>query len=116
MGRSKIARTESLDDTLSRLHDRKNKCETVISELKESEGWRILIEDLSRTRQELDDHWHLIDPKSDEKKLNEFRVTKLAINTLINTVNTYTEELDRVNSEIEHSENPDKFQTSDYAD
>jgi len=88
-----------------------DECQTVVKELENSTAWKIIIKDLEMQRKLIDDNWHLV---TDEKKLQEFRITKFAIMQLLNTKYKYEEDLKATQEELEKFDNPNKEISKDY--
>lgn len=78
-------------------------CELVIREVEGSEAWKILLRDFERTRKTIDDNWQLL---FDEKKLDELRITKLAVMQLVNLIETYKHDLKLAKDELYQIRNP----------
>lgn len=93
-------------DLLSDLQEIVNKCDTIINGLAPSIAWQTALEDFKAERQRLDDTWQYI---TDDKKWFEFRVTKLAVDKIINLVEDYKKDKQKALSEIDMLVNPDKI-------
>ena len=95
----------------AQLIEKIGRCQTIISEVGQGKAWGYLIEDFTRTKQTIDNNWHLV---SDVTKLAELRVTKLAIKTIMDTLLTYQHDLDLAQRELETLRNPDKIVNKDW--
>lgn len=99
---------ESMKDTLREKIRRSN---IVVSQLPASEAFQIILDDFANQRRMIDDNWHLV---SDENKLKEFRITKFAVMTLLNTIQNYENDKKMATLELEKLENPGKIIGKDY--
>ena len=95
----------------AKLIERIGRCQIVLKEISEGKAWRFLLEDFSKTKQTIDDNWHLV---SDPIKLAELRVTKLAIQTIMNTLLTYQHDLDMAQRELLTLQNPKENVSKDW--
>lgn len=95
------------EELLSKI-DRASK---VINGIPGNEAIQILFEDLAKTRETIDNNWHLV---VDEKKLQELRVTKLAIGTLLSIVQSYEHDYKLAQKELEELRNKKHFVGKDY--
>lgn len=89
-------------DGLRRIADR---CQIVIDNLSHNAGWEAVIEDLTLQKQRLDDTWQYV---IDDKKLAEFRVTKMAVVKILNVIEDYKSDKKVALDELYKLENPDK--------
>lgn len=93
------------------LENRIRECSTVISGLKDNPGWNTLIKDLSHQKEIVDNNWHLI---FDEKKLTEFRITKMAVMHIVDILSKYETDLEAAQSELKKMDNPKEEILRDY--
>lgn len=99
------------DNYRENLEERVRECSTVINGLKNNPGWDILIRDLSHQREIVDNNWHLI---FDEKKLTEFRITKMAVMHVADILSKYEADLEAAQSELQKMNNPKEEVLRDY--
>jgi hypothetical protein len=88
-----------------------NKSSIAIDNLGKNPGWEIVLADISEQKKRLDDTWQFI---SDEKKMQEYRVTKIAVMKILNIIDDYRADKDTALEEIYRIENPDKIISKDY--
>ena len=67
-----------------------NKCQFIVDGLKDNGAWQVVVEDFEKQRKDLDDTWHFI---TNEKHWYEARVTKLAVNKILNLVGDYENDM-----------------------
>ena len=101
----------SVEKTIEELNLKISRANTVLRELPASSGFKILIEDFTAQKKMIDENWHLV---KDEKTLTEFRITKFAVLTLINTVQSYEADLKQATEELRKLENPETIIGKDY--
>ena len=70
------------------------------------------IEMWATTRDRIDETWHLLNPDSD--KFRELRVTKYAVNTLIEFIPNLKQDLRKCQEDLVKLQNPDEFVHRDY--
>lgn len=99
---------QSLESDLIRKIDR---CQKVISGVRDNEVIQILFEDLGETRKRIDENWHLV---TEQSKLQELRVTKLAVHTLINLVENYEHDLSKAKEQLQLLRNSRHYVNKDY--
>jgi hypothetical protein len=68
-----------------------------------SEAWKIIFKDFERQRQLIDDNWQGV---FDAKKLDELRITKLAVKSLLDLIATYKHDLEVAKDELHKINNP----------
>lgn len=88
-----------------------NECELVLSNLTDNPGYVKMIEDFVRSKEQLDNHWHLC---ADPAKLAEMRVTKMAVCAVVGALDNYKFDRDMARKELTVLENPDAIQAGDY--
>ena len=93
------------------LREKIRRANIVVKELPVSGAFQILLEDFASQKKLIDDNWHLV---ADETKLKEFRITKFAVMTLLNTVQNYENDLRMATQELNKLENPDTVIGKDY--
>jgi len=86
-------------------------CHTVIDGISNNSAWKVVVRDLTKNKELIDNNWHLV---NDEKKLTEFRVTKFAVVQLLNTIENYKNDLKAAEVELRKLDNPDKEIVKDY--
>jgi hypothetical protein len=100
-----------INQIIEDLNKRIAKCNRMIEGLGNHGPFLEMLEDFKLTRQRIDDNWQLV---SDEKKLQEMRITKLAIMSVINIVEDYKHDLSKAQEELVKIENPDAIIHKDY--
>lgn len=93
------------------LREKIRRASTVIEELQTSQGFKILLEDHMATKKMLDDNWQL---QTDLEKLKEMRITKLAIMSVVNTLQAYMYDKAQAEKELYVLDNPDSTTHRDY--
>lgn len=106
----KIPASSRRDEVLDKIA----RASTVVRELNHNPGWEILLEDFSTMRDRIDDSWHLVDPTTKAKELNELRVTKLAIGSILQTYDSYVHDLATAEKELYSIDNKDKVISKDF--
>ncbi len=74
------------------------KCREIYDGLKDNLAYQNLVKDFQRAADEIDAVWHL---QPDMNKLNEFRITKFAANTLIHALDGYKHSMDKARQQLE---------------
>jgi hypothetical protein len=75
----------------------------IVEDLGSSNAWNLVLEDFEKQRKLLDDNWQYV---MDEKKMHEFRVSKMAVHKILNLVNDYKNDLKMAGDELNAIENP----------
>lgn len=81
-----------------------NRSQTVINGLTESPAWGIVLEDITAHCKELDNTWQYV---SDDKKMHEFRITKIAVMKILNLINDYKSDMQRASQELKSLVSPE---------
>lgn len=100
-----------LEQVKANLREKIRRSNIVVKELPVSGAFQIILEDLAAQKKMIDDNWHLV---ADETKLKEFRITKFAVMTLLNSVQSYENDLRLATQELDKLDNPDKIIGKDY--
>jgi len=100
-----------VNDYRDKVVRRIEECQIVVNELEQSPAWKVIIKDLERQRELIDNHWHLV---TDDEKLQEFRVTKFAVMQLLNLKKSYEEDLKTAQEELKKLDNPEEEVMKDY--
>lgn len=100
-----------VDNAENELVRRIEECSTVVNHLAGCQAWAIIKKDLELNRKFVDDNWQDI---TEETKLKEARVLKLAYNHLINLVDKYKEDLNDFEESLKRLRNQDKEIIRDY--
>ena len=95
----------------AKLIEKIGRCQIIVNEIGTGKAWGFLLEDFSKTKQTIDDNWHLV---SDPTKLAELRVTKFAIQTIMTTLLTYQHDLDMAQKELITLQNPKENVSKDW--
>ena len=83
----------------------------IVNGLENYEPFRRLLNIFNETIIACDNNWHLI---ADLNKLNELRISKLAANSLVNTVSNLKDRLEKFQNELITLRNPDDIVNKDY--
>jgi len=83
----------------------------IISGLEGYKPFEEVLEMFRETRKNIDENWHLL---NDITKLNELRMTKMAVNTLIEYIPNLKNDLNRYQEELIKLQNPDEIINKDY--
>lgn len=94
------------------LINRISDCQKVVNELVNSPAWLIIIQDLQRTKQSLDDNWQNMADNSPD--LREARIMKLAAAHILGLRDRYETDLRTAERELYIMRNPDKAVGKDY--
>lgn len=95
------------DELISRAHE----CQEVVDSIEKSKAWKVLLKDLKVQKQNLDDNWQFI---TDEKKVSEARITKMALMHVLSLPMAYTQELANIKKMVEEIDNPEEKTHKDY--
>lgn len=99
------------NDYLDMLTRRIDDCDRVLRHLSDCDAFRVIKKDLSEQEKIINDNWHTV---TDEKKLQELRVTKFAISHLVNLEEKYKEDKENAEKELRKLRNTDKEILMDY--
>jgi len=92
------------EESLKELRRRIEKSNRIVSELENNGAFKELLSDFEEQRKRIDDNWHLVGNK---EQLDEMRVTKLAVVSLLNSLDNYRHDLKVAQLEVAKIENPD---------
>ncbi len=92
---------ELRDETIKQI----GRLEKVVNALDNSEAWKIVVEDYQRGEKMIDDSWI---NEFDEKRLKQFRVTKLASREVSQLLDKYKYDLELARKQLFQIDNPDK--------
>lgn len=98
-----VHKNASTQQRIDHLVNKIDECTRVVQGIDGSEAWKIIFKDFERQRQLIDDNWQCI---FDEKKLDELRITKFAVKTLLDLINTYKTDLEQAKDELHKIQNP----------
>lgn len=104
MANDLTARIESLQQRIS-------KCNRIVSGLENSAAFIEMIEDFKETKNKIDDNWHLV---KEQENLDQMRITKLAIVSIINTIQNYKHDKELAYAELTKLQNPNEMVNKDY--
>lgn len=102
---------ENIEEELQSLQEIVNHSQYIIDGLQGNTAWEEVLKDFQQERQRLDDNWQYV---SDPAKMNEWRVTKMAVMKIINMLADYEQDKLRALAEIQALKNPDKEIIRDY--
>lgn len=95
---------QKIEDVVSDLQRVIETCQVVVDNLENNPGWHRVVEDFEAQRDRLDNTWQNV---TDEKTWMEFRVTKLAVNKVLNIIEDYKADKKRAFEEMFKIQNPD---------
>jgi len=78
-----------------------NRSQTIISGLSDNDAWGLVLEDFGNQVKELDSNWQFV---NDDKKMYEFKVTKMAAMSVLNLIENYRFNLTKAISELKATE------------
>lgn len=87
-------------EKLQSIYDR---AEAVINGLSENGAWQIVLEDFKKQCDDLNNNWQFV---NDEKKMYEFKITKLAAMSVVNLIDNYKFNRDRAAQELQSITDP----------
>lgn len=96
---------EASVDRLEELQQIVNRSQYILDHLQNNPGWEMMIEDINKEKQRLDDNWQW---ETDEKKWIEWRATKMAVIKILNALEDYKADMKVALEEKFKLENPDK--------
>ena len=71
---------------IEELEKKISKCNLVLENLGNNEAFKMVLSDFEENKKRIDENWHLI---TDDKQLEQLRITKLAIMSLLNVLPSY---------------------------
>lgn len=83
----------------------------IVQGLKTHEPWLRAVKMFAQNKQVVDDNWHLV---ADMAKLQEFRITKMAADTLVYFVERLEGDIQKLRIELAKIENPNELVNKDY--
>jgi len=86
MSQTQNQKNQKPNEVSSDLQERVNRNQYIIDGLRDNGAWVKVIEDVEQQRKRLDDRWQYV---SDPAKMNEFRITKMAVMKVINLLSDY---------------------------
>lgn len=110
-GRPRKKRKPKTPDYEALILSKIEECNEVLRHLDSCPSWQIIVKDLEGQRQLIDANWHLT---LDEKKLQEFRVTKFAVMHLLEIKDKYAKDLEHAQTELRKYSNQDSEIMKDY--
>lgn len=87
----------------------------IVSELKDSASWRMIREDFLDTKRRIDDTWAFV-PVTEPEKLQELRVTRLAVDSIINLLGNYEHDLKTAQEQLAKADDPEALASINYGD
>jgi len=93
------------------LSSRISRCSLVVNELQNNDAFRCVMEDFQKHKEMIDSNWQFV---TDKEKLEEMRITKLAVLSLLNIIETYKADKTRAEAELLKMDNPDDLINKDY--
>lgn len=85
----------------------------VVGHLKGSEAWQFVIEDMTEAKQRIDDAWAFV---TDKDKLQELRVSKLALIQVIHLLENYEHDLNMATKQLSEVDDPEVFAKANYGE
>lgn len=95
--------TKSASQLKEELIDRSSRALKVVEGLETSDAWRIILEDQNENIRKIDLTWQFV-PKSEEKRLDDLRIMKMASMTIVNLIQHYKSDIERCQEEIKRIE------------
>ena len=91
--------------------DRLEKAKKIVDGLENNESFKLYVQDFKNWGANLDKAWAYI---SDEKKLKEAQITKMATDTIVNSLNNYKHDLEKATEQLAKMDNPDLAIEADF--
>lgn len=101
---------EQLKSEEEELIQRVSRCDVVINAIQSNSDWRIVLDDLAKERQRIDDSWHL----TTNGNLEELRVTKMAVMYLVNLIQVYEKDKEHAMKRLKEVREPDNYASGYY--
>lgn len=95
---------EKKEEVIRELRNRVEKSNRIVSELENNGAFKELLSDFEEQKKRIDDNWHLV---SNKEQLEEMRVTKLAVSSILNALDNYRHDFKVAQLELGKIENPD---------
>jgi len=92
------------------LQDRLGECSVVVNDLVSTQAWKILLKDMNKQKQNIDDCWQ--NTKADQ--LDALKAIKMGVMHVINVPVSYQQEKDYIEKELEKIDNPEEVINKDY--
>lgn len=86
---------------------------TVVAELRSSNAWNLIKQDLEERKVEIDNAWAYI-PDSDIEKLRELRISKLAILHILSLQENYEHDLLKAQELLSQADDPELLNKTNY--
>ena len=93
------------------LVERISECNTVIRDIDNSPAWKVIVKDMIRQKDYLDDNWQNI---NEEKKVKEARILKLAVVHVLTLKKKYQGDLKSASKRLDIIRNPETVVDKDY--
>lgn len=87
----------------------------IVDGMSKSKAWELVVEDVKKNLEMIDNSWHLIPDSEDWKhKLKELRLAKLSSEYIVKLVDIYKIELERLQNELFKLDNKEVVINKDY--
>jgi len=93
------------------LQDKVSRCNMILRELENNQGFRAMLEDFNKTRMNIDNNWQFI---FEPDKLQEMRVTKMAVMSILNMLESYEHDKNTAAAKLVELDNEDKIISGDF--
>ena len=100
-----------INDIRENLHRIIAKSNMVINSLEHNDAFNQVLSDFEEQKKRIDNNWHLISKKED---LEEMRITKLAVMSILNVLDNYRFDLKKAQEELIKLDNPKDLINKDY--
>lgn len=109
--RAKRSKKGLAPDVQETFINRIEECQNVLDHLDKCPAWDVISRDLERNKKFIDDNWQNV---TDDKKLLEMKIVKLAYLQLLHMKDNYQIDLDNAQKELNKLQNPETIINKDY--
>lgn len=102
---------KTINDIVRNLEDEISELDYIVQGLENHEPYNRMVRMFEKNKQVVDDNWHLV---GDPMKLQEFRVTKMAADTLVNFIPRLKNDIEKMRIELTKIANPKELINKDY--
>jgi len=101
----------STEKSIEMLEEMQRRCNTIVDSLEGNPGWMAVCEDYEKTAKGIDDAWAYV---TDDKHLYKLQVNKMGLNAILKLVETYKNERDNINRQLNILRNPKENVQKDF--
>lgn len=105
------AQNQTIGEFTASIKEQIAELDYIVQGLKTHEPWLRAVKMFEQNKQVVDDNWHLV---ADPIKLQEFRITKMAADTLVYFVPRLEGDINKLRVELAKIENPNELMHKDY--